>query len=180
MIPVPKPKFFERKVPVGQSEDDYFDEIIARQSHVLRDAIDRVSSVVILAHNLSANNCFVTSFIKLIFPSAIDPAGVLMLRSVRIVFEMIGLKPESIKFIKHEFNAGNLVKALTEQPKKCPAIVTLNRAGDRSPNVMVATNAVKGSDFIFEDGPINEALRDQWFINCKNSYRDDVSQPGIV
>ena len=44
MIPVPKPKFFERKVPAGQSEDDYFDEITRRQTHILRDAIDRVSS----------------------------------------------------------------------------------------------------------------------------------------
>ena len=43
MIPVPKPKFFQRKVPAGQSEDDYFNEITFRQSHVLRDAIDRVS-----------------------------------------------------------------------------------------------------------------------------------------
>ena len=43
MIPIPKPKFFERKVPAGQSEDDYFDEITARQTHILRDAIDRVS-----------------------------------------------------------------------------------------------------------------------------------------
>ena len=43
MIPVPKPQYFERKVPVGQSKDDFFNEIIARQTHVLRDAIDRVS-----------------------------------------------------------------------------------------------------------------------------------------
>ena len=43
MIPIPKPKFFERKVPAGQSEDEYFDEIVARQTHILRDAIDRVS-----------------------------------------------------------------------------------------------------------------------------------------
>ena len=43
MIPVPKPKFFARKVPAGQTEDDYFDEITGRQSHILRDAIDRVS-----------------------------------------------------------------------------------------------------------------------------------------
>ena len=43
MIPIPKPKYFERKVPTGQSEDDYFDEINARQAHILRDAIDRVS-----------------------------------------------------------------------------------------------------------------------------------------
>ena len=46
MIPIPKPKFFERKVSTGQSEDDYFDEIVARQTHILRDAIDRVSFFV--------------------------------------------------------------------------------------------------------------------------------------
>ena len=45
MIPIPKPKFFESKVPTGQSEDDYFDEIIAIQAHILRDAIDRVSFI---------------------------------------------------------------------------------------------------------------------------------------
>ena len=43
MLPIPKPKVFERKVPTGQSKDDYFDEIVARQTHILRDAIDRVS-----------------------------------------------------------------------------------------------------------------------------------------
>ena len=45
MIPVPKPKFFERKIPVGQSEDDYFDEINIRQTHILGGAIDRVSFI---------------------------------------------------------------------------------------------------------------------------------------
>ena len=45
MVPVPKPKFFERKVPDGQSEDDYFDEITFRQTHLLRNAIDRVSLI---------------------------------------------------------------------------------------------------------------------------------------
>ena len=67
-----------------------------------------------------------------------DPAGILMLRSVRIVFEMIGIKPESIKFIKEEFSSNNLVKALTEQPKKCPAIVTCNHMKNQSPHIMVA------------------------------------------
>ena len=109
-----------------------------------------------------------------------DPAGILMLRSVRIVFEKIGLEPESISFIKHEFNSADLVKALNKQPKKCPAIVTFDLFGDRSPHVMVATNAVKGSDFIQGDGPVEKTLQDQWFINCKNSYRDDPSEAGIV
>ena len=45
MIPVPKPKYFKRKIPTGQSEDDYIDEICRRQAHVLEDAIDRVSFI---------------------------------------------------------------------------------------------------------------------------------------
>ena len=45
MVPIPKPKFFERKVPDGQLEDDYFDEITFRQTHLLRNAIDRVSLI---------------------------------------------------------------------------------------------------------------------------------------
>ena len=43
MIPIPKPKVFERKKPPGQSMDDYIDDITMRQSHFLQDAIDRVS-----------------------------------------------------------------------------------------------------------------------------------------
>ena len=46
MIPIPKPKYFKHKVPSGQSEDDYFDEITARQTHILRDAINRVNSTI--------------------------------------------------------------------------------------------------------------------------------------
>ena len=103
-----------------------------------------------------------------------------MLRSVRIVFEMIGIKPESMKFIKERFDSTNLVKALTEQPKKCSAIVTCDMTGDQSPHVMVATNALKGREFISGNGQIVEALRNEWFINCKNSYRDNISEPGTV
>ena len=99
-----------------------------------------------------------------------DPAGILMLRSVRIVFELLGLQPESIKFKREEFSSDNLIKALTENPKKCPAIVTANLFGDRSPHIMVATNALQ-----FTHDPI---LKEKWFINCKNSYRDDISEPG--
>ena len=114
-----------------------------------------------------------------------DPPGIFMLRSVRIVFEMIGLKPESMKLIKHDLNADNLVQALNEYPKKCPAILTINletyrENGDLSPHIMVASNAVKGIDFIGEHDPYSDSLRNQWYINCKNSYRDDISEPGTV
>ena len=102
-----------------------------------------------------------------------DPAGILMLRSVRIVFEKIGIKPESIKFKKEKFIFTNLVSALTTNPKKCPAIVTFNLFGDSLPHIMVATNALQGKTFTHD--PL---LQEQWFINCKNSYRDDISEPG--
>ena len=114
-----------------------------------------------------------------------DSAGILMLRSVRIVFELLGLEPESIKFIKEEFNADNLVKALNEDPKKCPSILTINidtyrQTGDLSPHIMVASNALTGMEFICEHESFADSLRSQWYINCKNSYRDDVSEPGTV
>ena len=67
------------------------------------------------------------------------------------------------------------MKALTERPNKCPAIVTMNLFGDCSPHIMVAINAMKGKAFTSE--PL---LSEQWFINCKNSYRDDISEPGTV
>ena len=112
-----------------------------------------------------------------------DPAGILMLRSVRIVFEMIGLSPESFKFIKEEFNSDNLVKALTEQPKKCPIVTVFNIDNNASGGLchaMVATNAIKGIEFIQGHGQVAESLQSKWFINCKNSYRDDNSIPGTV
>ena len=111
-----------------------------------------------------------------------DPAGILMLRSVRIVFEKLGIKPERIKFKKEEFNSDNLIKGLNDIPKKCPAIVTSILSGGvlSSAHIMVATNALKGNEFIHEPGRIGDFLRNQWFINCKNSYRDDPSEPGIV
>ena len=96
-----------------------------------------------------------------------------MLRSVRIVFEKVGIKPESMKYKREEFNSSNLVKALSENPKKCPAIVTFDILGARSPHIMVATNALKGKKFTSD--PL---LREKWFVNCKNSYRDEISEPG--
>ena len=43
MINLPKPNFVETNIPVGKSKEDYRNEIIDKQTHVLSDAIDRVS-----------------------------------------------------------------------------------------------------------------------------------------
>ena len=43
MLPIPKAKFFDRKVPSGVNREDFKDEIIEKQTHVLQSAISRVS-----------------------------------------------------------------------------------------------------------------------------------------
>ena len=43
MLPIPKAKFFDRKVPTGVDPADFEDEIIGKQAHLLDSAIDRVS-----------------------------------------------------------------------------------------------------------------------------------------
>ena len=43
MLPIPKAKFFDRKVPSGVNRQDFVDEIIEKQTHVLESAISRVS-----------------------------------------------------------------------------------------------------------------------------------------
>ena len=130
MITLPKPKFAETSVPIGKSQDDYRDEIIDKQSHVLNDAIDRVSFWKIISNKnkstkliprfslcYSSDKCF-----QLVYPSAVDPAGILMLGSVRTVFGLLKINPESIQFRKEEFNEQNIIDALRNEPKKCPVI----------------------------------------------------------
>ena len=43
MLPIPKAKFFDRKVPSGVNREDFKDDIIEEQTHVLQSAISRVS-----------------------------------------------------------------------------------------------------------------------------------------
>ena len=121
-----------------------------------------------------------------------DPPGILMLNSVRRVFELAGIEPESIKFQKDEYDQKNIIEALTKDPKKCPVITTadytdffnhvlmgFSPARSILPNdfhVMVTAGALKGSVFL----PKNSTLGNEWFIKCKNSYADDPDQQGKI
>ena len=105
-----------------------------------------------------------------------------MLVSVRKVFEFVEIKLESIQFKKEEFNAANLTDAFLNEPRKCPIITAADWSDffkDRTQPIfhaMVTAGAVKGSEFLSQ----NEALKNQWFIKCKNSYRNDPTKPGII
>ena len=121
-----------------------------------------------------------------------DPPGILMLNSVRRVFELAGFKPESIKFQKDEYDRTNIIDALTKDPKKCPVITNADftdffddvsqgcsPARSRPPfdmHVMVTAGALKGSEFL----PQNSTLGNEWFIKCKNSYAHHPNEPGII
>ena len=104
-----------------------------------------------------------------------------MLRSIRIVFELLGIQPESIQFQKEEFNGQNLIDALRNEPQKCPVITAadftdyfVSQGAPTSPRSMITAGALKGSEFLSS----NKTLADKWFIKCKNSYGNDPTQPG--
>ena len=120
---------------------------------------------------------------QLVHPSAIDPAGILMLGSIRKVFELAEIKLESIRFQKEQFNGENIIDALRNEPKKCPVITAadftdyfISQGMPSSTRAMVTAGALKGSEFL----PSNKSLADQWFIKCKNSYGNDPTQPGTI
>ena len=106
-----------------------------------------------------------------------------MLGSIRKVFELAEIKPESIRFQKEQFNGENIINALRNEPQKCPVITAadftdyfISQGMPSSTRAMVTAGALKGSEFL----PSNKRLADQWFIKCKNSYRDDPTQPGTI
>ena len=126
---------------------------------------------------------------QLVHPSAVDPAGILMLGSVRTVFGLLNINPESIQFRKEEFNEQNIIDALRNEPRKCPVITAADftdyfvcqtkcqtKCVPTSTHAMVTAGALKGSEF----NPTNTILADQWFIQCKNSYGNDPTQPGEI
>ena len=124
---------------------------------------------------------FFEIYLKLVYPSAIDPAGILMLRSIRKVFELLGIKPESVQFKKEEFNGQNIIDALNHKPQKCPVITAADftdyfqsGGAPNSPHTMVTVGALKSSKF----SSTSTSLANEWFITCKNSYGYDPNQPG--
>ena len=106
-----------------------------------------------------------------------DPRGILMLQSIRKIFELARIKPESIIFKKDQFDAQNIISAIKNEPQKCP-VITAADFTNYIPGIlpcshaMVIAGALKGSQFMSK----NTSLADKWFIKCKNSYVDNPDQ----
>ena len=108
-----------------------------------------------------------------------DPPGILMLQSVRKVFKLAGIKPESILFQKEQFDASNIIDALTNDPKKCPVITTADftdffKDGTTPPfnkHVMITADALKGSEFLLSETPGPETPNNCARVLCRTLER---------
>ena len=101
-----------------------------------------------------------------------DPQGILMLNSIREIFDIAGISFESLLFIAAKFdNESSIIKAIKIQ-KKCPVI-----AGAKFD---FSTGSIKCVHVMVAAGVKSETVGSltKNFIQCKNSYRDDPSQSG--
>lgn len=101
-----------------------------------------------------------------------DPAGILMLNSIREIFELLGINFEAMKFVAEKIDNQNSIMDAIINQRKCPAIVGGNfdfSTGSVEVHIMVAAG-VKSETV---------GISTKYFIQCKNSYRDDPNESGI-
>ena len=97
-----------------------------------------------------------------------DPAGISMLNSIRQIFEILNIPFNSINFVAEQFDQTIIINEINVN-KKCPVITAANfSVSPPLVHAMVATGVKSDS--------INGRL--EYFIQCKNSYRDDPNQSG--
>ena len=104
-----------------------------------------------------------------------DPKGILMLNSIREIFEIIGIDFDSMRFIVQKFSEPRMIIRAINNQRKCPAIVGAQfdcSTGSVNAHVMVAAG-IKTE--IVQHGT---SIKHEYFIQCKNSYRDDPNQSG--
>ena len=104
-----------------------------------------------------------------------DPEGILMLNSIREIFDLLGIDFESMKFISEKFDTQTSIIDAINNQRKCPAIVGANfdfSTGSVDAHVMVAAGVKT------ETVQQGLSVKQEYFIQCKNSYRDDPNEPG--
>jgi len=98
--------------------------------------------------------------IQLMNPSAMDDAGLLMLDSVREIFDILEIPFESVRFNCEKYKKYEDLVQATFVERKCPII---EFPGDVTSHVMVATG-------IFH-------TKEGYFVECKDSRREDPNTP---
>ena len=99
-----------------------------------------------------------------------------MLNSIREIFDALGLHFESMQFVQEKFDTQRSIIDAINNQKKCPAIVGAKfdfSTGSVDAHVMVAAGVKT------ETVQHGSSVKQEYFIQCKNSYRDDTNQSGI-
>ena len=112
---------------------------------------------------------------KLVHPSTMDPKGILMLNSIREIFEITGIDFDSMSFVVQKLSEPRMIIRAINNQRKCPAIVGAQfdySTGSVDAHVMVAAGVKT------ETVQHGSSTKQEYFIQCKNSYRDDPNLSG--
>ena len=104
-----------------------------------------------------------------------DPEGILMLNSIRGIFDILDIDFESMQFVSEKFDTQTSIIDAINNQRKCPAIVGAMydiSSGSGDAHVMVAAGVKT------ETVQHGSSTKQIYFIQCKNSYRDDPNQSG--
>ena len=104
-----------------------------------------------------------------------DPEGILMLNSIRKIFDLLGIDFESMKFVPEKFNTQKSIIDAINNQRKCPAIV--GAMYDISTG-SVDAHAMVAAGIKTETVQHGSSSKQEYFIQCKNSYRDDPNLSG--
>ena len=180
MMSIPKPLIIKYKMIEHPNKEDFQDEIIDKQRQNLKLAVYRVSlftlDLILFHRNSYLETHYKFHEFKLAHPSVIDPPGIDLLKSIEEIFRHNGFLEKRPHFQVYEINTvASLKHHFTKnQPMIltgiCPAIIAYNQFSSYDPiaHAMVATG--------INTKNVNNKQED--FVQCKNSYRDDPSQPG--
>ena len=97
-----------------------------------------------------------------------DPPGIMMLESIREIFNIIGRTEVSIKL--EEFAGSAQMRVAVQNKNKCPVISAIKLAVPLEDPFYVHAMVVTGIK--------SSKNKKQHFLQCKNSSRDDPDQPG--
>ena len=98
-----------------------------------------------------------------------------MLNSIREIFDLLGIDFESMQFVSEKIEKNSIIDAINNQ-RKCPAIVAAMY--DFSTRTFYNGHIMVAAGIKTETVQYGSSIKQEYFIQCKNSYRDDPNQSG--
>ena len=99
-----------------------------------------------------------------------------MLNSIREIFDLLGIHFESLKFVPEKFDTQRSIFDAINNQRKCPAIV--GAKFDFSTGTIENAHVMVAAGVKTETVQQGSLVKQEYFIQCKNSYRDDPDESG--